>query len=84
MKKSLRKGMVIGFAAAVLGALAVVPQPGYSADDDRGTSGSTGGMSPQDQAEYRQGYNDAFTKAKEAEQAKLDEKASESSGGCCG
>ena len=85
MKKSLSKGMVIGFAAAVLGALAVTPRPGYGADDGRGTQDTTGGMSPQDQAAYRQGYNDSFTKAREAEQKKLDAKdESGSSGGCCG
>lgn len=86
MKKSLSKGMVIGFAAAVLGALAVTPRPGYGADDGRGTDTTpNGGMSPAEQAEYRKGYNDAFTKAREAEQKKLDAKeSSESSGGCCG
>lgn len=86
MKKSLSKGMVIGFAAALLGALAITPRPGYSqADNGRGTADTnTGGMTPDEQAQYRQGYNDSFTKAKEAEQAKLDEKSAESSGGCCG
>ncbi|MBI3296791.1 MAG: hypothetical protein HYZ75_01410 [Elusimicrobia bacterium] len=84
MKKTLSMGMVIGFAAAVLGAMAVSPNPGYSADIRAADGTKAGEMTPEEAARYRDEYNKSFTAAREAKQAALEESAASSSGGCCG
>ncbi|MBI5596697.1 MAG: hypothetical protein HY928_11455 [Elusimicrobia bacterium] len=83
MRNILKKGLVLGFAFAALGALAI--SPGFTQTNDRGTSGAPNGtgMTGEEAQAYRDGYNASFQKAKEDQQAALD-KEQESSGGCCG
>lgn len=82
MRNILKKGLVLGFAFSALGALAI--SPGFSQTSDRGTSSAPNGtgMTADEAQAYRDGYNASFEKAKQEQQAALDE--SSSSGGCCG
>ncbi len=77
MKTMTKKGLTLAMAVAVLGALAIAPRDGFSAD-------AVDKNSPQYQREYRDSYNQAYTKAQAAEQKKIEDEQSESSGGCCG
>lgn len=77
-----KKGLTLAMAAAVLGALAVVPRTGYGADST--TPPAEDKNSPEYQRAYRDSYNNAYSKAQAAEQKKLEEEDSQKQGGCCG
>lgn len=78
MRTMTKKGLTLAMAAAVLGALAVAPRSGYSADS------GTDKNSPEYQRAYRDSYNKAYSKSQAAEQKKLEEEDSQKQGGCCG
>lgn len=77
MRTMTKKGLTLAMAAAVLGALAVAPRTGYSAE-------ATDKNSPEYQRAYRDSYNSAYSKSQAAEQKKLEEEDSQKQGGCCG
>jgi hypothetical protein len=79
MKTMTKKGLTLAMAVAVLGALAVAPRTGYSADSE-----AVDKNSPEYQRAYRDSYNQAYSQSQAAEQKKLEEEESEKQGGCCG
>ena len=80
MRTNTKMGLTLAMAVAVLGALAISPQVGYSADSDSGVDTN----SPAYQRAYRDAYNKSYTKSQAAEQKNLEDKESEKQGGCCG
>lgn len=77
MKTMTKKGLTLAMAVAVLGALAVAPPTGYSAD-------SVDKNSPEYQRAYRDSYNRAYSQSQAAEQKKIEDEESKEEGGCCG